>query len=341
MNEHLKFSWGHIIAFLALIYISYMSFVGATYFTGGDFLMAFVIMIVVDITLLTFFVGAQYMKATEKRFKKRIWLERFFIFGSPAVFVFSMLPYCHFSTVQSKESDVVNQFTDALKSSESLFSEYEFYSYERIDNYESMLRRVISNRKVKPNEFLACGFDNGSELIQKENMIETLRQQLLSDNYYMLKEEALNWIESSDNNLSTWNVFLLGNIRQIKKAMREWNDQMSLFTSITLSNEEFNGYNMVQVYDSPSVSLLNIDNRLDGIVAMFTETSIPSFTAIIQTIILYVILLIPYLLQSRHTKSHLKLIAQTKKNNISNEGCVEYDSSDSEEGYDDYKSFKL
>jgi hypothetical protein len=28
MNEQLKFSWGHIIAFLALIIISYISFVG-------------------------------------------------------------------------------------------------------------------------------------------------------------------------------------------------------------------------------------------------------------------------------------------------------------------------
>ena len=37
MNEQLKFSWGHIIAFLALIIISYISFVGVTYMTDGDF----------------------------------------------------------------------------------------------------------------------------------------------------------------------------------------------------------------------------------------------------------------------------------------------------------------
>ena len=28
MNEQLKFSWGHIIAFLALIVLSYITFVG-------------------------------------------------------------------------------------------------------------------------------------------------------------------------------------------------------------------------------------------------------------------------------------------------------------------------
>ena len=36
MDEQLKFSWGHIIAFLALIFISYITFVGVVYRTDGD-----------------------------------------------------------------------------------------------------------------------------------------------------------------------------------------------------------------------------------------------------------------------------------------------------------------
>lgn len=49
MNEQLKFSWGHIIAFLALIVLSYITFVGVTYMTDGDFTKASIAMVVVDI----------------------------------------------------------------------------------------------------------------------------------------------------------------------------------------------------------------------------------------------------------------------------------------------------
>lgn len=95
MNEQLKFSWGHIIAFLALIVLSYITFVGVTYKTDGNFMKASIAMIVIDIVLLVFFIGAQMLKATTKKFAKRIWIERIFIFGSPIVFLFVC---CHFIT---------------------------------------------------------------------------------------------------------------------------------------------------------------------------------------------------------------------------------------------------
>ena len=103
MNEQLKFSWGHIIAFLALIVLSYITFVGVTYMTDGDFTTASIAMVVVDIVLFVFFIGAQIMKATTKKFAKRIWVERVFIFGSPIVFLLCMLPFYHFGTVQSQD----------------------------------------------------------------------------------------------------------------------------------------------------------------------------------------------------------------------------------------------
>ena len=45
MDEQLKFSWGHIIAFLALIFISYITFVGEVYKTDGDFTKAAITMV--------------------------------------------------------------------------------------------------------------------------------------------------------------------------------------------------------------------------------------------------------------------------------------------------------
>lgn len=39
-NKTLKFSWGHIVAFISLIFISYVTYMGAFYQNGGDFVFA-------------------------------------------------------------------------------------------------------------------------------------------------------------------------------------------------------------------------------------------------------------------------------------------------------------
>ena len=81
MNEKLQFSWGHIIAFLALIAVSYISFVGFTYLTNGNFTFALVGMGITDIVFILFFIGAQQMKASGVKMKSKIIWERIFIFG--------------------------------------------------------------------------------------------------------------------------------------------------------------------------------------------------------------------------------------------------------------------
>lgn len=80
MDEQLKFSWGHIIAFLALIFISYITFVGVVYRTDGDFTKAAVTMVVVDIVLVVVFIGSQMAKATAHKISKKFgWSELVFV----------------------------------------------------------------------------------------------------------------------------------------------------------------------------------------------------------------------------------------------------------------------
>ena len=312
MNEQLKFSWGHIIAFLALIVLSYITFVGVTYKTDGNFMKASIAMIVIDIVLLVVFIGAQMLKATTKKFAKRIWVERVFIFGSPIVFLFCMLPFYHFGTVQSQNGEIVGHFTDAIQASKQMFSDYDSYSKERIANYEHMLDRVINNQSIRPREFTSCGFTKGSEQIQKGNMVKALRLQLISENYDSLKTEATKWIESSSNGASTWNVFLLGNTKEIKKAIHEWSIQLANFSSHKMNNEEFSGYNQVSTFSEVSESLTSVDAGLDGLTDKFTGTAFPPIGSILGSIVLYFALLFPYFLQDRHTKSQLRLLGMEK-----------------------------
>ena len=72
MNERLKFSWGHILAFLALIFIAYVTFMGITYFTLGNFIVAGIGALVCVIFLALFLLGAQIKKGTSTKFYKSI-----------------------------------------------------------------------------------------------------------------------------------------------------------------------------------------------------------------------------------------------------------------------------
>lgn len=312
MNEQLKFSWGHIIAFLALIIISYITFVGVTYKTDGDFTKAAVAMVAIVIVLFVFFLGAQMMKATPRKFARCIWVERVFVFGSPVVFFFCLMPYFHFGTVQSKDEEIVKHFTDAISASKQMFADYDGYSMERISNYDHMLGRVITNKSIHPDEFAACGFSNGKENIQRANMVKALRLQLISENYDSLKTEATKWIESSSNGATTWNVFLLGNTKEIKTAIHDWNVQLREFANHKMNNEEFNGYNVVKPFEEVSGSLYSVDRGLDGLTTMFTETSSPPLGSIFGAFVLYFALLFPYFLQDRHTKSQFRLFGMEK-----------------------------
>ena len=61
INETLKFSWGHIIAFVVLIFISYVSFMGITYLTDGDFLFAGLGVVIINLVLIIFFIIPQIL----------------------------------------------------------------------------------------------------------------------------------------------------------------------------------------------------------------------------------------------------------------------------------------
>lgn len=312
MNTQLKFSWGHIVAFLSLIVLSYVTFMGVTYMTDSNFIAASVWMIVIDAVLFVVFIGAQVLKATTRKFAKRIWFERILVFTSPVVFILSMIPLYHFGTVQSQDKEIVTCFTNAISASKQMFDDYGEYSYERISNYEKMLDNVIQNQQSNNNEFTACGFSKGKEYIQKNNMVNTLRLQLVSINYDSLKTEAIKWIDASSKGASTWNVFLLGNTKQIKSAIHEWNTKLTEFANSKMSNEEFNNYNEVKPYSQVNRSLASVDEGLESLTSKFTKREFPSIISIGYSMIIYFALLFPYFLQDRHTKSLFRLIGTEK-----------------------------
>jgi len=315
MNEKLQFSWGHIVAFMALIAVSYISFVGFTYLTNGDFTYAIIGMGVTDVIYIIFFIGAQQMKASGVKMHRKILWERIFIFGSPIVFIAGMISMSHFWTVKSHNDAIVETFKSSINSSKQLFSDYEEYSNKRIEIYQKNLTHIIVNKSAEPQIFRKAGFDDSKASIQKENMVETLRLQLLSQNYDSLKTVANKWIDDAAQGASTWNVFLLGNTREIKEALGNWENQLRYFSSKEMSNEAIFG----EVEHFQSDGAKNAIAGIESLTLSFTTQTFPTFAAIIFGIFIYMMLLFPYFIQDRHTKNVYRLISsennQYKKRN--------------------------
>lgn len=314
MNEQLKFSWGHIIAFLALIFVSYVTFMGVTYLTGGEFLTAGISMVVIDVILFVLFIGGQIAKSTTRKFHRWIWMERICILGSPVFFCLCMIPYSHFWTVHEQNTAIVQDFTIAINASKQMFTDYEHYSVQRISNYEDMLGKVIKQHDA--NEMKDCGFLEGWEVFQKPNMIQTLQLQLLSQNYDSLKVEAISWIDRSSHGASTWNVFLIGNTKEIKQAIHDWHNQLASYAKNRMSNEEFSNYNQVVDFEFSSSSVSAMDKGLDDLSDRFSNMRIPNLMAIGTALLIYLMLLFPYLLQDRNTKSLCRLLGMKQQTSI-------------------------
>ena len=284
INEKLKFSWGHIIAFVAMIVISYFSFLGLTYLTDGNFIFTGIGVVIVDVIIAAAFIGAQVLKGTDHKFKKRVVIERTLVAVAPLVLIAMMYPACHFWKVYGHRTQIEDKFYSSVTSIKDMFSNYEAYAEERCNSYSQTVNRGTGTQ------------------VNKQDRILALSLQLKDENYTNLRDEAIGWIEKAKG-ATVWNVFLIANIKTIKKAIVTWNEQLVSFSEKRMSNEP----ETVSNFDSDSASLNQIISNLDGIKNEYSIKGAPTLNAIIMLLLCYLFLMFPYVIQQRNTKSQYHL----------------------------------
>lgn len=326
INETLKFSWGHIIAFVALILISYVSFMGISYLEDGNFLYAGIGTVIIDLVFVLFFIVPQLLKGTERKFNKRIWLERILIILSPVVFYFMLTSYFHFWNVFKNRQQIETTFSESVKTTKGMFDSYELYANERIKEYTKKLARAKT------------------DAISKNNKIEALKLQLIDENYKSLKETANEWIDRASG-ATVWNVFMIGNIDKIEDAVDGWNNTLNEFSSKIMSDETTG----TEAFSDSDPSVVAAKESLNDLRNLYTEKGEPTAIAISLAVILYLMLVLPYVIQGRHTKNTLRLFISegysfpTKRRNSKKE----IDDTDDEiddrmsSNNDDYGSFTM
>lgn len=328
INETLKFSWGHIIAFVALIFISYVTFMGITYLTDGKFLWAGLGVVGIDILIVIFFIGAQLMKGTDEKFKRKIVFERILMFAAPLVFCAVMIPYAHFWTVFERRNDIEDTFSSSLKETKGMFDSYKTYADNRIKEYDAKLAKDMVGR------------------ISRENRVKALKLQLVSDNYANLKNASYEWIDRASN-ATVWNVFMLGNIHKIKGALEEWNRSLTAMSQKKMSDESQG----VIEFTSEDLSVVQAKKDLSSLNNYYSSKKAPSLIAIVTGAILMLMLFLPYIIQNRNTKSkkrlfgsedtHFSLTKRNKSYKVSNKDEKTQEIKTVSDDDDDILSFRI
>lgn len=311
MNKKLKFSWGHIIAFVALIFISYIGFMGCCYL-GWSLFKAIVVLLLIVVALCVVTLLPQMLKGANNHLKVSIWFERILLLISPFVFCFCIIipgmPFAHFWTVCSKNDDIVKQFNESINASKQMFTVYESYSSGRMARYDSVLLYTIPNN------------------LQFQTRKHALELLLKSDNYTNLSNHAYSWIKKSDNIKTVWNVFFVGNINTIDKTVVQWHNQLVKYSGKKFSDEPVNTVS----FDDNGKLLKNTRDGLAKTNKYMKECHF-SIMALLFGILSYAGLLVPWLIQSRDGKSYCTLMSnnkfrndkgKAKKNNQSNGGGV-------------------
>lgn len=302
-NETLKFSWGHIIAFVALIFISYVTYMGDFYSNGGDFQSSAIKVFVIDIVLLLTFIGAQIYKGTDEKFDRSIIIERILICLCPITFLWAMIPYNHFWSVFSERDQIEPRFTSAIEKSRQMFVNYDQYSKDRITAYSDYLFSIIANKENARTAYLNAGFSDANDYMVRENYITTLRLQLLSQNTDSLRTSALQWIDEANQGASVWNAFLVGNISMISDAIEGWNQKLYEVSVPVLSNELKDSAHSVTPFDPNRESFKAANAELDDLRNLFVNSNGINLYTIITGVILILMLLFPYFLQKRNTRA--------------------------------------
>lgn len=310
-NATLKFSWGHIIAFVALIFISYVVFMGDFYSNGGSFGRSIMKVCLIDILLLGTFIGAQVYKGTEERFARSLVVERVLMALAPIAFVWAMFPYNHFWAVHAQRELIEQRFAEVVKESKGMFVKYDTYAKARVQNYEKHLTAVLANEATNHNAYSAAGFTGYNDVQTKDNYVETLKLQLLSQNMDSLKISALAWIDEASNNPSVWNAFIMGNVQKISDAIEGWNDRLYAESEPVLSNEP----DGVAPFDSDKKTAAMVKKDMTVFQNIYTETRTLSIHTIWTGVLLFCMLIVPYLLQQRNTRAQgvYSLLPKRKK----------------------------
>lgn len=295
-KETTKFSLGQVIALIALMFTVSIIFMGIVYLSNGNFKLGIEVSVAAFLLLLVASWLPQMFKGASHNFQRNSRLEAFSLALYAVVAVATFIPYSHFWTVLGRSAELSRLFNGVIDFGRNLFTDYEGYANSRIASFEE-----YTDANVKKER-------------HRENLKYILRLQLLPPDYQKMRKEAFQWMDKAGEGCSVWNVFLLGNMKEIEASVLGWNEQLVTLSKPRLLAEKNSG--KVALFEANASSLQPIISRLEDISKLYSTLHFPGLPAIFTGLLCYLLMLFPYYLQPRNPKSRYKLFdAQSARKN--------------------------
>lgn len=281
MGERLKFSFGHVVAFISLMFIGYVTFMGAVYFSKADFGWALAAVLIEMVGLFSLLMLLQKMKTVKHNFKRNIWIERAFVIFLILACGYAFTYFMKFWNVYVNKDLVSTSFTGATASADSMFVAYDDYCAQRITNHE---QRLQNDFKLTTTQLL----------YQVDDSVLCLKLQ--SPKYKELESDARKWIASTAQGVSVWNVFMMGNERKMSQVVEEWHGML-----VSMSEGQLGTENNVEAFDVDNKNIEEVHEKIASLESLFSTDGFTLWSLI--GLPAFFLLFLPYIIQDRYFRS--------------------------------------
>lgn len=289
--EKAKFSFAWVIAIIALMAFSYISFMGLVYWQVLNVGLCVLLTLVLDALII----GCVVLMC---RAKNSRWLrlgilgQVFFGIIVLALLLGASVMFAHFTKIVKQQDSVKTAYAAAIDDAHNMDGEYEKYVIARCDDYIHSLESLSStdpDYKALFSNSLSLGLSK-NEIISKcvSNLKNLLKGS--NDNGDLMKKRE-QWL--GDISASVWNLSLPSNIRDITLSVNKWIDNYK-----ALSTKVYTGETNVAPYENTS-----FNKNVSSLQSICKTVGWPSLLAVILAIVCYVLIMLPWIITPRNIAS--------------------------------------
>jgi hypothetical protein len=291
-----KFSLADLLTVLAAPTFGFVCFLGKNYSTLGDIPNSIIWSAFIALLLGGFAMCAKILKRTYNNFKICfIWERIFLVLFTILTILFAYYTFPHFFVVYEGKAEIQRKLTASIVQAENMFTEYEHYAENRKRFYENKLKGIILNKEINPSEYNEYFVSNNiNDIKQMEKMMFDINADLFPSNYTDMKQKYSTWFIDAQNIVENWKwISIVDVVKEVGQNSDDWLSGLIELSTVREKNEQADNF----------AYKLEFDN----VKKYFTAPGRPTLFSISSAILLYVLMLLPWLFSIRSSKSHKEI----------------------------------
>ena len=289
--EKARFSFAWVIAIIALMVYSYISFMGLVYCQFFPVTLCALLVLLFD-AIIVFLVYVMCRAKHTRWIRLGTLGQVFFGLIVLVMLLASSITFSHFNRIIKQKEDVKVTYLSAISDAQNLSEKYDEYIDDRCQRYESVLQELDAGSK----EYKAL-FNNSLSLqLSKESIIKKCSSNLKkllkgSNDGNALLQKREQWLEKEY--ASIWNLSFPANIRDITISVNRWLDNYG-----ELSSKSYTGEVDVIPFEDTSFNA-----NIDKLNSICKSIKLPSVLAVLLALISYGLILLPWLITPKNMAS--------------------------------------